>query len=69
MLVGEAKDGYYMNLESAWRGYWRSTLVEQRGHAPERAPDYINMQCPGRAQRYMLRLWTLDPGRSARAAL
>lgn len=25
MVVGEAKDGYYMNLESAQRGYWRTT--------------------------------------------
>jgi hypothetical protein len=69
MVVGEAKDGYYMNLESTQRGYWRSTLVEQRGQAPGRASGYINMQCIGRAQRYMLFLWTLDPGRSAREAL
>src|SRR5260370_11080672 len=71
MIVGGAKDGYYMNLESAQRGYWRSTLVEQRGQAPRRAPDYINMQCLGRAQCYMLFLWTLDQsagiaGRKAR---
>jgi hypothetical protein len=34
-----------------------------------RASDYINMQCPGREQPYMLFPWTLDPGRSAAAAL
>ena len=35
MMVVMAKDHrYYMNLESIQRGYWRSTLVEQRGQAP-----------------------------------
>jgi hypothetical protein len=33
MIVGWAKEGYYMNLESAQQGYWRSALVEQRGQA------------------------------------
>jgi hypothetical protein len=51
MIVGGAKDGYYMNLESAQRDYWRSTRVEQRGQAPGRVSDYIKMQCLGRAQR------------------
>jgi hypothetical protein len=59
ILVGGAKNGYYMNLESAQRGYRRSTLVEQRGQAPNRASDYMNIQCPCQAQRYMLCLWTL----------
>ena len=36
-----------MNLESAQRGWWRTTLVEQRGRAPARASDYIKMLCPG----------------------
>jgi hypothetical protein len=49
-----------MNLQSIQRGYWRSTLVEQRGQAPGRAPDCMNMQCLGGAQRYMLFLWMLD---------
>jgi hypothetical protein len=31
MIVGRAKDGYYMNLESIQSGYWRSTLVDQSG--------------------------------------
>jgi hypothetical protein len=60
MIVGGAKDGYYMNLEPVQRGYRRSALVEQRGQPPGRAPDYINMQCLGRAERYMLFLRTLD---------
>jgi hypothetical protein len=73
MIVGEAKDGYYTSLESAQRGYWRSTLVEQGGQAPGRASDYTNMQYPGRAQPYMLFLRTLNQsvgiaGRKARIA-
>jgi hypothetical protein len=51
MLVGGAKDGYYMNLESAQRGYWCSTLVEQRSQAPESASDYRKIEFLGRAQR------------------
>jgi hypothetical protein len=54
-----------MNLASAERGYWRSTLVEKRGQASRRASDYINMQCIGRAQRYMLFLWTLETAHRA----
>jgi hypothetical protein len=30
MVVGWMSDRYYMYLESTERGYWRSTLVEQR---------------------------------------
>jgi hypothetical protein len=33
MIVGMAKDSYYMNLESAQRRHSRSTLIEQRGQA------------------------------------
>jgi hypothetical protein len=28
MIVGGAKDDYYMNVESIQPGYWRATLVD-----------------------------------------
>jgi hypothetical protein len=35
VIVGRAKDGYYMILESAYRGSWRRRLLRNEDRRPD----------------------------------